>query len=107
FLNEPFRRVTTSMPLHGERAFVTYADEEPDDLYDFWLEVVKTSDYRHLHVGGIEPPDLIIPIFDAARARGKTVSMDCQDNPLLKSGCDWRALLAHIDIFVPNAREAR
>jgi sugar/nucleoside kinase (ribokinase family) len=107
FLNEPFRRVTTSMPLHTERAFVTYIDDEPDDLYDFWLDAAQTSDYRHLHVGGIEPPEFITPIFDAARARGATVSMDCQDDPMLKSGCDWRALLSHVDIFMPNAREAR
>lgn len=107
FLCEPYRRVTTSMPLQTERAFVTYIDDEPDDLYEFWLGVAQTSDYRHLHVGGLEPLERIEPIFREARARGATISMDCQDVPLLRSGCDWRALLAHVDIFMPNAREAR
>lgn len=106
-VDTPYRRVTTSMPLHSERAFVTYVDDEPFDLYDFWLGAVETSRYRHLHIGGLEPPERIEPIFDAARARGATISMDCQDGPLLKSGCDWRGLLAHVDIFMPNAREAR
>jgi hypothetical protein len=106
-LDAPFRRITTSMPLHGERAFVTYADPEPDDRYDFWLRAVQTSEYRHLHLGGLEPSEQIAPIFKAARERGATISMDCQDDPLLWLDCDWRELLAMVDIFMPNAREAR
>src|SRR5689334_20380051 len=28
----PYRRITTSIPFQGERAFVTYTDPEPPDL---------------------------------------------------------------------------
>ena len=107
FLDQPYRRVTTSMPLQGERAFVTYVDPQVDDLYEFWLHNVRTADYRHLHIGGLEPPEKITPILQAARERRLTVSMDCQDNPLLLSDCDWYGLLSKVDIFMPNAREAR
>jgi sugar/nucleoside kinase (ribokinase family) len=103
----PFQRVTTSMPLHNERAFVTYVDPAPEDRYAFWLGAVSTAEYRHLHVDGARPLAVIGPILEAARARGKTISMDCQDSPLLKSGCDWKALLQQVDTFMPNAREAR
>lgn len=107
FLDTPYRRITSSMPLHGERAFLTYADPEPHDLFDFWLHVVQTSDYRHLHLGGLEPPEHIAPIFKVARQRGATISMDCQDDPLLCLDCDWQEFLSLVDIFMPNAREAR
>lgn len=106
FLDVPYRRITTSMPLHGERAFVTYVDPEPDDLFDFWLHAVQTSEYRHLHLGGLEPPEQITPILKAARERGATISMDCQDDPLLTLDCDWQEFLSMVDIFMPNAREA-
>lgn len=107
FLDTPYRRVTTSMPLHSERAFVTYVDPLREDQYAFWLHNAETQDYQHLHIGGLEPPEKILPVLKAARARGATISMDCQDSPLLLSGCDWEGLLAHVDIFMPNAREAR
>jgi sugar/nucleoside kinase (ribokinase family) len=107
FLDAPYRRVTTSMPLQGERAFVTYVDQQADDLYEFWFDKARTADYRHLHIGGLEPLDRIGPILEAARSRGRTISMDCQDNPLLLSDCDWKGLLSQVDIFMPNAREAR
>ena len=106
FLDKPYRRVTSSMPLHGERAFVTYVDPEPEDMFDFWLQIVKTAEYRHVHLGGLEPPEFITPIFEAAHARGATISMDCQDDPLLSLDCNWQKFLSMVDIFMPNAREA-
>jgi sugar/nucleoside kinase (ribokinase family) len=105
-LDVPYRRVTSSMPLDGERAFLTYADSEPEDLFDYWLGIVQTADYRHIHLGGLEPPECISPIFKAARERGATISMDCQDDPLLSLDCDWQEFLSMVDIFMPNAREA-
>ena len=106
FFDAPYRRITSSMPLHGERAFLTYVDPEPEDMFDFWLHIVKTTDYRHIHLGGLEPPELIAPIFKTARARGATISMDCQDDPLLCLDCDWQEFLSMVDIFMPNTREA-
>lgn len=106
-LNRPFRRVTSAMPYEGERAFLTYVDPDPDDYYEYWREAVETADYRHLHVGGLMPPEHMEPLFRRARERGATISMDCQDAPQLCLACDWAELLATVDIFMPNAREAR
>lgn len=47
------------------------------------------------------------PLFERAHQRGATVSIDCQDTPQLYSACDWAEVLATVDIFMPNAREAR
>lgn len=105
--DHPFRRITTSMPYAGERAFVTYEDPEPADQLQFWLHQVETVQYRHLHIGGLMPLPQLLPLLEAARRRGVTVSMDCQDSPQLTSPCDWRELLALVDIFMPNAREVR
>lgn len=105
-LDAPYRRVTTSLPFKGERAFATYIDPEPDDLYAYWLETVETADYQHVHLGGLVDPDWMLRIFKAARARGKTASMDCQDTPHLCATCNWEDLLQYVDVFMPNAREA-
>ncbi len=105
-LGRPYRQITTSMPLHGERAFVTYSDPEPKDRYDYWLEIAESASYRHLHLGGVMPLQLIMPILSAAQTRGATTSMDCHDVPELVSACDWKRLLAVVTVFMPNAREA-
>jgi sugar/nucleoside kinase (ribokinase family) len=105
-LNHPFRRISSALPIESERAFVTYVDPDPEDYYDYWMEAVDSASYRHLHVGGLMPPQHMMPLFKRARERGATISMDCQDAPELFTTCDWKELLAAVDIFMPNAREA-
>ncbi len=108
FLNEPFRRVTTSIPLQGERAFVTYADPDREDRYDYWLQMMGKVEFKHIHFGGLEAPENVAPLIQLARQRGATVSMDCHDTPLLAdASCDWSCYLEGLDIFVPNMREAQ
>lgn len=103
----PFRRVTSSMPLHGERAFLTYIDPQPDDVYEFWESAARSLDYRHLHLGSLHYADQIAPIIAEARKKGATVSLDSSDTHHLTTTTDWDALLTLLDIFMPNAREAR
>jgi sugar/nucleoside kinase (ribokinase family) len=106
-LNVPFRRITSSLPFDGERAFVTYVDPDPEDFYDYWMEAIDTASYRHVHIGGLIPAQYMLPLFKRARERGATISMDCQDTPEFRSNFDWEKMLATVDIFMPNAREAR
>ncbi len=106
-LDRPYRRVTTSMPLESDRAFVTFADPDPSDWFEYWMQVIETAAYRHVHLGSLLCIDLAEPLIAAARQRGATISMDCQDVPLLTQGCDWQRLLGLVDIFMPNAREAK
>lgn len=106
-LDAPFRRISSAMPFDGDRAFITYIDPDPADYYDYWTHAVETASYKHLHLGGLMPPEYMLPLFRRARERGATISMDCQDTPQLWTKCDWKELLAAVDIFMPNAREAR
>lgn len=106
-MERPYRRVTTSMPLNGERAFVTFSDPSPDDWFDYWQGITRMASYKHLHLGGLLCLEKAEPLFALARERGASISMDCQDVPELNQDCDWRKLLGLVDMFMPNAREAR
>ncbi|MDX2140753.1 MAG: PfkB family carbohydrate kinase [Chloroflexota bacterium] len=103
----PYRRVTTALPMQGERAFVTYADPPPPDRHEFWRIALETTRYRHLHLPGAIAPDRLAPLVSAARAAGASISMDCQDVALLYKECEWQKLVGMVDVFMPNAREAR
>ncbi len=103
----PYRRVTTALPLHGERAFATYVDPDADDLYEHWQNALEACDFRHLHVGGLDCVDRMQPLVDIARQRGATVSFDCQDGPHLNNPGECMDRLSLADIFMPNAREAK
>lgn len=105
-LDRPYRRVTTALAMHGERAFVTYTDPDEKDMQAYWLDTIHQCGFRHLHLGGLVHPNYIQPLVEAARAKGATISMDCQDVPLLKEAHIWQELLSTVDIFMPNAREA-
>jgi sugar/nucleoside kinase (ribokinase family) len=100
-MEQPYRRVTTSIPYQGERAFVTYQDKPPCDLHAFWLEQMQQHEFRHLHLGGLMSIEQLKPMADLAHARGATVSMDCQDVPDLKSACVWSKLLGLVIFLCP------
>jgi sugar/nucleoside kinase (ribokinase family) len=106
-LDRPYRLVTTSVPFLGERAFITYADPEPPGQYEHWLSSIDRCAFQHLHLGGLLDAEALRPISEKVRALGRTISMDCQDGPYLYEPCMCRELLPLVDIFMPNAREAR
>jgi sugar/nucleoside kinase (ribokinase family) len=105
-LDHPYRRVTTALALHGERAFVTFVDPDETDMQSYWLETMHNCTFSHLHFGGLIHPDEIKPYIEKAHALGATVSMDCQDTPMLKEVHQWHEVVNTADIFMPNAREA-
>jgi sugar/nucleoside kinase (ribokinase family) len=105
-LDQPFRRITTSIPYQGERAFLTYADPQPPDHLDHWLSAMEKCTFKHLHLGALMRMEILKPMVEIARSRGATISMDCQDAPNLQKACEWRSLLSLVDVFLPNAREA-
>lgn len=102
----PYRRVTTALPLHGERAFVTYTEPEAEDLHNHWLDMMKSCNFKHIHFGGLHAIDRLGPLIDYAHSVGATVSADCQDGPHLQDTRKCREHIAKLDIFMPNKREA-
>lgn len=105
-LPHPYRRVTTSLTLESERAFVTFTDPDANDIQTYWLEAMDHCSFRHLHLGGLMLPDEAAPLIQKARSKGATVSMDCQDMPMLREQHPWHTIISAVDIFMPNAREA-
>lgn len=104
-LDQPYRRVTSAMPFNGDRAFLTYCDPDTGDALDFWYSALEACDFKHVIFGGMMRLNEARPIIELAHRRGATVSMDCQDMPILETPCEVRDVLPHIDVFLPNARE--
>lgn len=105
-LDYAYRRVTTALALQGERAFVTFIDPDESAIQNYWLQTMDYCTFRHLHLGGLAHPDEVRPLIEKAHAFGATVSMDCQDVPMLKESHPWHQFVNSADIFMPNAREA-
>lgn len=106
-VDRPYRLVTTSVPFQGERAFITYADPEPEGQGEYCVNCLEKDSYSHLHIGSFLPREELQPLVDAARSKGATVSMDCQDGQHLRQPCLCQEALELVDIFMPNAREAK
>ncbi|MCA9903036.1 MAG: hypothetical protein KC547_04190 [Anaerolineae bacterium] len=106
-LEQPYRRVTTSMPFEGERAFVTFAEPEREDTAEFWLARLQACSFRHVHLGGFVAVDQLRPVAEYVRGRGATLSMDCQDGDFLRDPQGCRESIKLVDWFMPNARETK
>jgi sugar/nucleoside kinase (ribokinase family) len=105
-VDQPYQHVTTSMPLHTERAFVTYTDPTPPDLHQHWLHSLEKCQFKHVHIGGYMSEPELCQVVEIARAQGATVSMDAQDGEYLLDPPACRKTLSQVDVFMPNTREA-
>jgi sugar/nucleoside kinase (ribokinase family) len=102
----PYRRVSVAASLAHDRAFITYYDPEP--AQPAALKALLTAAARVLYVPGF----LSGAAFDAGRllvrAKGMRLVMDgnmSTDRTLESPGV--RKTLSQVDVFLPNAREAR
>jgi len=91
-----------------DRAMVTHqgamADFSINDVPD---ELLLRS--KHLHISSVFlQPSLkkgVINLYRKARELGLTTSLDPQWDPAEKWDIDFRSLLSHVDVFMPNAKE--
>ena len=91
-----------------DRAMVTHqgamADFSIDDIPE---EVLSQS--KHLHVSSIFlQPSLkkeIVKLYRKAKSLGLTTSLDPQWDPAEKWDIDFKSVLSHVDVFMPNAKE--
>jgi sugar/nucleoside kinase (ribokinase family) len=101
--------LTVVLPQRKERYILTY----PGTMYDFRekdLDFPYLFSAKHLHVSsyflqkGIRPH--LIDVFRKAKDAGLTTSLDTNDDPEDRWSGDILLLLKHVDIFLPNEREA-
>lgn len=104
-LDAPFQRVTVALSYPHDRAFITYVDPPPDIL-DQARQAVEAGECAHLHFTGLLVKAQVPDLLRACRARGVTVSMDCQHRPDTLAQPLVREIISLLDIFMPNAGEA-
>jgi len=102
----PCQRVTVAVSFPADRAFVSYVDAA-DSSVKLMLDAFDRLSFRHLHFTGFQLDPRTPELLRAARARGATVSMDCQDRPITLESPMVLEVLTQLDIFMPNALEAQ
>ncbi|HVU10774.1 MAG TPA: carbohydrate kinase family protein [Phototrophicaceae bacterium] len=104
-LDHPLQRVTVALSYPHDRAFVTYVDPAPDGFDRMW-QAVENEECSHLHFTGLWVDPRAPDLLKACRARGITVTMDCQHREDTLASPLVREVVGLIDMFMPNAGEA-
>jgi len=97
--------------LHHEqwRNILTYAGTISELRWDD-LDLDYLADSRHFHFSsyylqkGLRPR--VAELFQRLRSKGLTISLDTNDDPDDRWPGDLHDLLQHVDVFLPNEREA-
>jgi sugar/nucleoside kinase (ribokinase family) len=97
--------------LHHEqwRNILTYAGTISELTWDD-LDLGYLADSRHFHFSsyylqnGLRPR--VRELFQRLRSKGLTISLDTNDDPDDRWEADLHDLLQHVDVFLPNEREA-
>jgi len=75
------------------------------------LDLEYLADSRHFHLSSFYLQSSLrrdIPeLFRRLKSVGLTISVDTNDDPEDRWGDDLREMLRHVDVFLPNEREAR
>jgi sugar/nucleoside kinase (ribokinase family) len=95
--------------LKDQRAAVTYSGTIAM-LAASDISEVRLRSARHLHMGSYFLQDSFHPdapaVFALAKKLGLTTSLDTNYDPSERWDSNLRALLQHIDVFLPNEQEA-
>ncbi len=102
----PLRRITVSVSYPEDRAFITYVD--PGPIVPAAMRALATAGARAVYLAGIAHGKLFDAGLLLARSKRMKVIMDgnSDDQVTLRAACVYRAI-ASVDIFIPNANEAR
>ncbi len=103
---QPLRRLTVSLSLSSDRAFVTYADTPPG-VFELTRQRLADTHCRHLHFSGLVVDERMPALLRECRDRGIEVSMDCQHREQTLAQPLVREILGQLDMFLPNAVEAQ
>jgi sugar/nucleoside kinase (ribokinase family) len=103
----PYRRLTAAASFPGDRAFLSYTDPGPKLSAPLKALAAARVSARVVLVPGL----IYGPLFDSThllvRARGMKIVMDCHLTDRTLADPALRRALGHVDVFMPNANEAR
>ena len=105
-LDTPLERVTVALSYPSDRAFITYA-QKPPDIIAMVRTALKKANFKHLHFPSLTVHDDMPELLKLCKAKGIRVSMDCQHREEKLELPLVQAILSQVDIFMPNALEAR
>jgi sugar/nucleoside kinase (ribokinase family) len=101
--------LTVILPQRKQRFILTYPGTM-SDMTDRELELSYVFSAKHLHVSsyflqrGMRPH--LVEIYRKAKQAGLTTSLDTNDDPADRWSGDVQLLFKHLDILLPNEREA-
>ncbi|MEA3040468.1 MAG: hypothetical protein QOE79_2981, partial [Sphingomonadales bacterium] len=102
----PYRRVSVAASLPDDRAFISYYDPAP--AQPAALKALVTASARALYLPGFYSGALFNAGRWLVRAKRMQLIMDGNMTPdLTLDSPGVRKTLAQVDVFLPNAREAR
>jgi len=104
-VDAPFQRVTVAVSYPQDRAFITYVDPALSPV-EMAFDSLQDIRFGHLHFTGFQLEEHTLEVIKVTRGRGIKVSMDCQDRPMTLETPGVRDILTHLDMFMPNAKEA-
>jgi sugar/nucleoside kinase (ribokinase family) len=104
-VDDPYQRVTVSVSYPQDRAFITYVDPATTSV-EMTLEALDNLKFRHLHFTGLQLDPRTPELLKMAKARGATLSMDCQHRPVTLESPLVREILSQLTLFMPNVSEA-
>jgi sugar/nucleoside kinase (ribokinase family) len=95
---------------HAEwRNILTYAGTIPELSWND-LDLDYLADSRHFHFSSYYLQRGLLPrikeLFQYLKSRGLTISLDTNDDPDDRWEGDLQEVLRHVDVFLPNEREA-
>lgn len=105
-LDTPLERVTVALSYPHDRAFITYA-QKPPDIIAMVRSALEKATFWHLHFPSLTVHEDMPELLKTCKARGIHVSMDCQHRQDTLEMPLVQAILSQVDIFMPNAMEAR
>ncbi len=91
------------------RNILTYSGTISEFVWED-LDLDYLADSRHFHFSsyylqrGLRPR--VVELFQTLKSRGLTISLDTNDDPDDRWEGDLHELLRHVDVFLPNEREA-
>ena len=104
--SRPYRRITVAASYPDERSFITFIDPEP--ALPAGMRALAQLSARLLLVAGFYRGALFAPGQLLARLHGMQLAMDGNGaDGMLLSDPGTRAVLRRVQLFMPNATEAR